>query len=504
MTTQQRPLPTGETPDDRPGAAEDHPASAGQARLGTFEDAVIVTDPGGVVQAWSRSAEALYGWSAAEAIGRNVVDLTPASHSYDEACAVMERLRAGESWSGRFRVRRRDGTLFVAQVTDTPILDAAGRLTGIVGASHDAVARAEAEEAVRRQTADLEDFIENANVGIHWVGTDGTILRANRFELEMLGYAPDEYIGHHIAEFHADREVIDDILARLARGEKLQEYGARLVRRDGTIRDALIDSSVLFRDGRFIHTRCITRDVTEVLRLKEAAEAANRAKTEFLAVMSHEFRTPLNAIIGYADLLSEEVVGTLDERQKHHVGRIRTSAGLLLELVEQILSISRIEAGEETVHRERVEISALVAEVGSLMRPLAARKGLDLVTSIAPDVHEILSDPVKLRQILLNLLANAIKFTDAGTVELRAKPASDGDHVLLEVVDTGPGIGQADLERIFRPFTQVDQSHTRLASGSGLGLTVSRRFARLLGGDVTVASTPPAGATFTVRLPAQR
>jgi PAS domain S-box-containing protein len=503
MTPSQQSLRTFHPP--HAGFSEENrPASASSVLLAALEEAVIVTDALGIVQAWSRPAEALYGWAAHEVIGRNIVDLTPTSQSRDEAAEVMERLRAGETWSGRFRVQRRDGGEFVAQVTTTPVLDQSGHLVGIVGVSHDIAARMEAEDLIRGRSADLEDFFQNANVGIHWVGADGTILRANRFELEMLGYAPHEYIGRNIADFHADRDVIDDILARLGRGEQLHEYEARLLRRDGSVRHALIDSSVLFRDGEFIHTRCITRDVTELLRLKDEAEAANQAKTQFLAVMSHELRTPLNAVIGYADLLSDGIVGPLNDRQRHHVGRIRLSAGYLLELIEQILAISRIEAGDETVHCDPVDVAALVDDVASLVRPLATRKGLELITSVASDIGEISSDAAKLRQILLNLLANAVKFTDAGAVELRARHSADGHEALLEVSDTGPGIAGDDMERIFMPFTQLDQSHTRRESGSGLGLTVTRRFARLLGGDVSVTSTPGTGATFTVRLPVVR
>jgi PAS domain S-box-containing protein len=488
----------------RAGAADEW----GRHLLAVTEQAVIVTDPDGTVRSWNREAEKLYGWRAGEVIGRNILDLTPTSASREQGAEIMERLRAGESWSGDFAVRRRDGTVFTVHVTDTPVFDASGQLSGIVGVSYDLSARSQAEDELRRQAEDLDDFFENASMGIHWVGHDGTILRANRAELEMLGYGPEEYIGRNIVDFHADPGAITDILARLGRGETLLDYEARLRCRDGSIRHVLINSNVRFGgDGRFLHTRCLTRDITEIhraeqemRRLKEQAEAASQAKSDFLAVMSHELRTPLNAIIGYGDLLDGEFAGGLNPTQRHHLGRIIASAGYLLEMIEQVLALSRIEAGGEELSVDVVDVAGLARDVASLMSPLAARKGLALDVDAADDAGLLRTDRGKLRQVLLNLLSNAVKFTDLGGVGLRAW-REDGS-VLFAVSDTGPGIAPEHWETIFAPFTQIDQSRTRREGGTGLGLTVSRRFSALLGGDVTVESTVGQGTTFTVRVPA--
>ncbi|HEX8906811.1 MAG TPA: PAS domain S-box protein [Longimicrobiaceae bacterium] len=470
------------------------------------EQAVIVTDPDGTIRSWNRHAETLYGWGAAEVIGRSILDVTPSSTSREQAGEIMDRLRAGETWAGDFAVQRRDGTSFVIHVTDTPVFDDEGRLSGIVGVSYDVTLRRQAEEELRRQADDLDDFFENASMGLHWVGHDGTILRANHVEMEMLGYSPEEYIGRNIAEFHADPEVIADILARLARGETLLDYEARMRCRDGTIRHVLINSNVRFQDGRFVHTRCLTRDVTEryraeeeMRRLKDQAEAASQAKSEFLAMMSHELRTPLNAIIGYGDLLDGEFVGQLNDTQRHHLGRITASAGYLLELIDQVLALSRIEAGHEELVHDDVDVAALAHDVGSLVRPLAARKGLAFEIDAAPGAGALRTDRGKLRQILLNLLSNAVKFTERGRVTLRAW--RDDEAVRFAVGDTGPGIAPEHWDTIFDPFTQIDQSRTRREGGTGLGLTVSRRYSALLGGDVTVESVVGEGTTFTLRLP---
>jgi signal transduction histidine kinase len=234
--------------------------------------------------------------------------------------------------------------------------------------------------------------------------------------------------------------------------------------------------------------------------LKDAAEAASRAKNDFLAVMSHELRTPLNAILGYGSLVADAVVGPLGPTQKHHLERIIESARFLLEMVDQVLRLSRLDSGRERVQPGPVDVPVLVGEVAALIRPAAAAKGLGLLVNAGAAPAALTTDRAKLRLILLNLLDNAVKFTPAGHIELTAE-AVDGTGVAFRVRDTGPGIPARHRESVFEPFEQVDQSHTRREGGAGLGLSVSRRLARLLGGDVTVESEPGRGSTFTVMVP---
>jgi signal transduction histidine kinase len=209
----------------------------------------------------------------------------------------------------------------------------------------------------------------------------------------------------------------------------------------------------------------------------------------------------LNAVLGYQDLLEGEVVGPLNEVQKQHLGRIKLSAEQLLDLINQILSLSRIEAGKEEVRCETFDLAELVASTVALMEPVAAKKGLEL--GFAADASPLLAetDPGKVRQILLNLIGNAIKFSERGGVTITLQQ-HDGDSI-CRVQDTGIGIKAEDLARIFEPFFQVDGSSTRRQDGSGLGLPVSRELARLLGGDVDVESEPARGSTFTLRLPSR-
>ncbi|MDB4871827.1 MAG: ATP-binding region ATPase domain protein, partial [Gemmatimonadales bacterium] len=234
--------------------------------------------------------------------------------------------------------------------------------------------------------------------------------------------------------------------------------------------------------------------------LYRGALAASEAKSAFLATMSHELRTPLNAIIGYQSLLKEGIDGPLNRSQIAHLDRIRASADHLLSLIDEVLTFSRVEAGKEEVHREDVSLRSILNEALTMIAPLAEAKGLSLRAE--GDERELFTDGGKVRQILLNLLSNAIKFTDRGEIVIRSR--SDGENVDVSVVDTGIGIAAENLERIFDPFWQVEQRSTRKVGGTGLGLSVSRTLARLVGGDIRVESEPGKGSTFTLTLPAGR
>lgn len=233
-------------------------------------------------------------------------------------------------------------------------------------------------------------------------------------------------------------------------------------------------------------------------RLYDAARRADRARSDLLAVVSHDLRTPLTAIVGYADLLAMGIPHALPEESVTQVERIRKSAQHLMYLMNELLTFTRLDAGHETLHLRELDAREVVREVSSLMEPQAKARGLRLEASLPPQPVPLRTDPDKLRQVLLNLAGNAVKYTDVGEVRLGLR--TDGSAAVIEVQDTGVGISTQDLAKIYEPFWQVDSTQRSRNGGTGLGLSIVRRMVDLLGGEVSVDSTLGKGTTFTVRV----
>jgi signal transduction histidine kinase len=234
-------------------------------------------------------------------------------------------------------------------------------------------------------------------------------------------------------------------------------------------------------------------------RLLVEVREANRSRSEFMAVVSHELRTPLTALTGYEELLADEAFGPLTEQQQSAIERMRTSTELLTLLIDEVLTVARLEAGREMVRPVDTSVRDVVSAAVAVLEPLALDKGLALRVSEPPTPVPLRIDGEMVRRILVNLGANAIKFTDTGRVEIEA--ASDGDHVRFAVRDTGIGIAPEDQARLFKPFTQIDSGVTRRFGGTGLGLYISLRLAQLLGGGLALESTVGEGSVFTLRVP---
>jgi signal transduction histidine kinase len=244
----------------------------------------------------------------------------------------------------------------------------------------------------------------------------------------------------------------------------------------------------------------------------EAAEAADRIKSAFLATMSHELRTPLNSIIGFTGIVLQGLAGPLTAEQSKQLGMVRDSARHLLALINDVLDISKIEAGELPVACEPFDLARSIEKVAGIVRPMADKKGLALLVEVAPALGSMVSDARRVEQVLLNLLGNAVKFSEQGAITLRAEAVSgfklDAQHepvpaVRLSVADTGIGIKPEDMAVLFTPFRQIDSALSRKHEGTGLGLAICRRLTELMGGTIEVHSQWGQGSVFTVTLPLQ-
>jgi PAS domain S-box-containing protein len=502
--------------------------------LDAVEQAVIATDPAGEIVFWNRCAERLYGWSAAEVLRRNVVEVVPSEMSREQAAELMERLRAGQAWHGEFSVRRRDGSRFHAWVADVPVLDDDGRVVGIVGVSTDLTARNQTQEALGRAEDEarlererLRSVFLHSPAALALVrGPDHVFELANAAYVRLVGRdvvglpfreALPELAGQGIFErlddaFRTGRAHVD-----IERRVRLQGTGERAAERyfDFTLQP--LPEPGGRRERILIQAAEVTGQVhgrrsAEIAR--RAADEANRAKSQFLANMSHEIRTPINAITGYAELLALGIGGPLTAQQRDQVERIRSSSEHLTTLVNEILDLARVESGQMSAEREPVPVEPVLTDALSLVQPQAARRGLRLVDGTSHEDEAVfVGDRDRVRQVLANLLSNAVKFTEPGgrvsvCASVTGEPDEDarlpggGPWMRIDVEDTGIGIPPERLSTVFDPFVQVDASYTRQAGGTGLGLTISRRLARLMDGDLTVRSTLGRGSCFTLWLPA--
>jgi PAS domain S-box-containing protein len=357
------------------------------------------------------------------------------------------------------------------------------------------------EHLARIQNSEREqrDFFENAAVGLHVVDPQGIILRVNRAELAMLGYSREEYVGRPVADFHVDRQVIQDALERLRSGQRLNDYEARIRCKDGMIKDVLIDSSGLWENGRFIYTRCFTRDVTDRKRAEQALREADRRKDEFLAILAHELRNPLAPIRNSLHILrlvthgdaTAEKVGELMERQVDHMVR----------LVDDLLEVSRITRGKIELRTEQVEVISIVRSAVETSRALIEAAHHELKVEVPSEPLVIEGDPVRLTQVFANLLNNAAKYTDDGG-HIRLQARRDRGEVVIAVCDDGTGIPRDMLPRVFDLFAQGSRSSSRAQGGLGIGLTLVKMLVELHGGSVEAKSRGVGyGSEFAIRLP---
>ncbi|MCX5690601.1 MAG: ATP-binding protein, partial [Planctomycetota bacterium] len=477
---------------------------------------VCVSDASGVITDVNDLMCNVTGYTREELIGQNHRLLRSGHHSDSFWANFWQTIRAGQSWRGEICNRARDGSLYWVESIIAPFLAADGTIEKFVSISHDVTARTLADLRIAESERRFRSLVESTEV-IVWEFEPA--LRAFTYvspQAARLGFALSDWLKPDFWTDHLHPDDRDEAVrlcleqASLGRNHRFQY---RMINAAGdpvwieefASVEALSSCGVRLR-GVMVDITDRKRIESELMEAQVSAAAASRAKSEFLANMSHEIRTPLTAILGYADLLREDAGGPMDASQRSEtIETIRAAGVHLLTIINDILDLSKIEAEKMTVEAVQTPLTRIVGEVTNLMLPRAAGKGVELVAKVQTPVPEqILCDPTRLRQILMNLIGNATKFTEAGsvTISLAVSTVDATDHLVVGVEDTGPGMSDEQARKLFAAFGQADSTTTRKYGGTGLGLTISRRLARLMGGDVKLRwTTLGKGSCFELSLP---
>ncbi|MEM7226476.1 MAG: PAS domain S-box protein [Pseudomonadota bacterium] len=473
-------------------------------------DAVVVVGLDDKITEWNTAAERIFGYSRAEMLGKTTkrlyVDDAEAEHYWAEMAQAMAR---DGSWVGECFNRRKDGSLVRLEAVVFRLYDENDEIVSTIGVSRDITERKQVEEELRESRQTLQAIIDALPATVSVKDRDGRFTLVNPAQAAFYGLTTDQMVGK------AHREIggaTYDLTTQareaevLANGRAIAPFEETAIDVKGrastwsTTKIPLLDQS-----QKAVAVLTMSHDITEqkrveidLRRAKDQAESATVAKSQFLANMSHELRTPLNAIIGFSRLVKRQGQAVLPQRQLDNLGKILISADHLLSLINAVLDLSKIEAGQMEVYREPVALNPLIEDCLRTVEPMVGGKPLTLGLEVPDDLPAFTTDPEKVKQIMINLLSNAVKFTEKGTVQVRAWTHDQG--LSIAVADSGIGVPEAEQESIFEEFHQADSGPTRRHGGTGLGLSISRRLARLIGGEITLESEEGKGAVFTLSL----
>ena len=516
--------------------AEEALLKAGALQRAIFNSAnfsSIATDAKGVIQIFNVGAERMLGYAAAEVMNK----ITPADISDPQELiarakelsieigtlitpgfeALVFKASRGIEDIYELTYIRKDGSRFPAVVSVTALRDAQDAIIGylLIGTDNTARKLVEAEQKkldqrLRDQQFYTRSLIESNIDALMTTDPSGIITDVNKQMEALTGCTRDELIGAPFKKYFTDPERAEAAIKLVLSQKKVTDYELTACARDGKQTVVSYNATTFYdRDRTLQGVFAVSRDVTErklveaeLQQAKAAAESASRTKSDFLASMSHEIRTPMNAIVGIADLLAKT---PLNPEQDKYVQIFRRAGDNLLNLINDILDLSKVEASQLELERTGFSVKDHLEKVTEMVAGRAREKGLALVCEIAPNVPaDLVGDPTRLRQVLINLLGNAIKFTESGEVALRVAPDADSSvptALRFTVSDTGIGIPSEKLGQVFEPFTQADSSTTRRFGGSGLGLTISKRLVELMGGRIWAESTVGKGSVFAFAVP---
>lgn len=407
-----------------------------------------------------------------------------------------------------------DGRNHVLHAHHVPLTDRNGKHTGIAGLIETVDSTVQMAMELTKAHERFDDIVRLTSDWVWEADIDLKITLISDRVTKLLGFLPQELVGRKLAALTESDAGAIAVEQRFVGMAPFRDHRFEVATKSGDARLCLLSAVPTFSHETGAHTgfRGTASDITDLVRrehslilAKESAEIANRAKSDFLANMSHELRTPLNSIIGFADLLTRQIsTSPADGRAQEYAEDIQSSASHLLAMINDILDLSKIEAGRIDLNEEEISVQMLCEPTLRMIQDRARAAELTLETEIPADLPLVLVDHRLTRQILLNLLSNAIKFTPAGgRIILRAYRGVDGDLV-IEVEDNGIGIPEKDIDRVLEPFVQVESHHARRYAGTGLGLALSRRIAELHGGRLGLVSQPEFGTKVALRIPASR
>lgn len=476
-----------------------------KAALASIGDAVILADTAGAVTYMNVVAETLCGWPRNEAIGQPLKDVFHIVHETTRATVenpVEKVIRSGAvvGLANHTVLIPRSGPEIPIDDSAAPIFSPQGELLGVVLVFRDVTARRETE-LLRERLAAIVDSSDDVIVS---KTLDGIITSWNQGAERVLGYTADEMIGQPVSKLMPP-DVLEDIqkiLGKIRRGEKVDHYETRRKRKDGQVIDVSLTVSPI-RDvtGKIVGASKIGRDISQQKQIEAERQEADRRKDEFLAMLAHELRNPIASINGAAQLLGKlETESELEwakdviQKQIKHLSR----------LIDDLLDVSRITRGKISLRKEVLNLSPIVSGAVETVRQLIEDRKHELVVSLAPGALRVEGDPMRLEQILVNLLTNAAKYTESGG-KISLSATHDQDSIVIQVRDNGLGIAPELLPRIFDPFTQGDRSAARTEGGLGIGLTLAKQLAEMHGGEITADSAGLSqGSEFTLRLPAAK
>ena len=455
------------------------------------EHSIVGTGLDGTIEIWNEGARRLYGYEAAEVVGKANLDLvyTRPDSAMGKHEQMMQAARETGKWEGRVSRVRRDGSSFIASVAVTARKSESGEVTGYLLISKDVSDEVRLTDALSAAESRFRGLLENAPDAMVVVNDEGAMVLVNSRTETLFGYEREELLGKPVTML---------VPRKLDSGAE-QAYGVDSTGREFPVEISL--SPIETMDGVLLSAAI--RDVTERVRFEQVLrdkndelQRASEAKDKFLASMSHELRTPLNAIIGFTGTLLMRLPGPLTPDQEKQLKTVRSSGRHLLSLINDLLDLAKIESGKVELLAVAVNCDEVLEDIAGTQGPQAELKNLRF-TVHSPGPVVIHTDRRALHQILLNLTSNAVKFTEMGSVTLECREVEGG--VEFSVSDTGPGISAASMQRLFQPFSQVSPATTR-QEGTGLGLHLSRKLAHLLGGEITLESAVGEGSTFRLTL----